>query len=65
MIANARQQKELSLALENIEAALKEKSEEIVSEHLRAANRSLARIMGSIDIEEVLGNIFSSFCIGK
>ncbi len=65
LISNARQQKELCGALENIEAALQEKSEEIISEHLRQASRNLSRIMGTIDVEEILGNIFSSFCIGK
>jgi len=65
LISNARQAKELEEALTNIENALHEKSEEIIGEHLRNANRSLERIIGKIDIEEVLGNIFSSFCIGK
>ena len=45
--------------------ALEEKSEEIISEHLRQAIRSLERIIGNIDVEDVLDNIFSNFCIGK
>ena len=65
IVLNLRQAKELEEAQQNITKALEEKSEEIISEHLRQAIRSLERIIGNIDIEEVLGNIFSSFCIGK
>ena len=65
IILNLRQAKELEEAERNITKALEEKSEEIISEHLRQANRSLERIIGNIDVEEVLGNIFSNFCIGK
>ena len=65
IIMNLRQAKELEEALLNITRALEDKSEEIISEHLRQANRSLERIIGNIDVEEVLGNIFSNFCIGK
>ena len=65
IILNLRQAKELEEAQRNITKALEEKSEEIISEHLRQANRSLERIIGNIDVEEVLGNIFANFCIGK
>ncbi len=65
IVLNLRQAKELEEAEHNITKAIEEKSEEIISEHLRQANRSLERIIGNIDVEEVLGNIFSSFCIGK
>ena len=57
--------KELEEAERNITKALEEKSEEIISEHLRQANRSLERIIGNIDVEEILSSIFSNFCIGK
>ena len=65
IILNLRQAKELEEAELNITKALEEKAEEIISEHLRQANRSLERIIGNIDVEEILGNIFSNFCIGK
>ena len=65
IILNLRQAKELEDAELSLTKALEEKSEEIISEHLRQANRSLERIIGNIDIEDVLGNIFSKFCIGK
>ncbi|MDA9708722.1 tRNA uridine-5-carboxymethylaminomethyl(34) synthesis GTPase MnmE [Alphaproteobacteria bacterium] len=65
IISNLRQAKELEEAERNITKALEEKSEEIISEHLRQANRSLERIIGNIDVEEILSSIFSNFCIGK
>ena len=62
---NMRQANELKEAVLYLTYALEVNTEEILAEHLRQANRSLERIIGNIDIEEVLGNIFSSFCIGK
>jgi len=38
---------------------------ELVSEDLRGALRCLDGIVGRVDVEDVLGRIFSSFCIGK
>ena len=38
---------------------------ELVAEELRAANTALGRITGRIDVEDILGAIFSRFCIGK
>ncbi|PRD37166.1 UNVERIFIED_CONTAM: mnmE [Trichonephila clavipes] len=38
---------------------------ELVAESLRAASRSLDMLIGRIGVEDVLGEIFSSFCIGK
>ena len=38
---------------------------ELAAEDYRCAADSLGRITGQIDAEELLGSIFSSFCIGK
>lgn len=38
---------------------------ELVSEDLRLAARSLGRITGAVDVEDLLDRIFSEFCIGK
>ena len=39
--------------------------EEIIAEKVRLAMESMDRLVGRIDIEDVLGTIFSRFCIGK
>ncbi|OCW57341.1 tRNA uridine-5-carboxymethylaminomethyl(34) synthesis GTPase MnmE [Hoeflea olei] len=38
---------------------------EIRAEQLRAAGNTLGRITGTVDVEDLLGVIFSEFCIGK
>jgi tRNA modification GTPase len=38
---------------------------ELAAEELRLAARSLGRIAGRVDVEDVLDRIFASFCIGK
>ena len=54
-------------ALEALERALdpNEQALELVAEDLRLAARALERIAGRIDVEEVLGEIFSRLCVGK
>ena len=41
------------------------KGEELVAEELRAAADSLGRLLGRVDVEDVLDVIFREFCIGK
>jgi tRNA modification GTPase len=46
--------------------ALREDSQlELRAEELRRAGEAFGRIAGTVDVEEVLGVIFSEFCIGK
>ncbi len=35
------------------------------AEDLRLATRALGKIVGNVDVEEILGTIFNDFCIGK
>jgi tRNA modification GTPase len=38
---------------------------ELIAEDLRAARFALERLIGTVDVEDILGDIFSRFCIGK
>ena len=38
---------------------------ELVAEDVRLASRQLSGLIGEIGVEEILGAVFSSFCIGK
>ena len=42
-----------------------EKSSELAAEDLRLAARSLGRVIGEIDVEDILDVVFRDFCIGK
>ena len=52
-------QKALSLMTLQIEET------ELIAEHVRLAEHALQRLIGRIDIEDVLDRIFSTFCVGK
>ena len=39
--------------------------DELAAEHLRIAARSLGRLLGRVDVEDILDVIFREFCIGK
>ncbi len=68
LVTRERQRKALTEALKRLETALDVAAtgkEELVAEELRMAANALGRITGRIGVEEVLGEIFRSFCIGK
>jgi len=39
--------------------------EELAAEELRMAARSLGRLLGRVDVEDILDVIFREFCVGK
>lgn len=39
--------------------------DELAADELRTAVRALDSLIGKVDVEDILGEIFSSFCIGK
>lgn len=69
ILTNVRHKQALSLALESLQAALNSLvrglSSEFVALDLRAALDHLGEIIGEVTTEDILGNIFSKFCIGK
>lgn len=65
--ARARHRSLLASALLHLESALQNSTRpiEIRSESLRLSARELGRITGFVDPDDLLGVIFSEFCIGK
>ena len=52
-------------ALKNVQKFDLNINPEITSEHLRIVAKEIGNITNIIDVEEILDDIFSSFCIGK
>jgi tRNA modification GTPase len=57
--------RETVAALHGAHQAAQEGREEIMAEQLRLAARALGRLLGRVDVEDVLDVIFRDFCIGK
>ncbi|MDX8508505.1 tRNA uridine-5-carboxymethylaminomethyl(34) synthesis GTPase MnmE [Mesorhizobium captivum] len=55
----------LKEAKDFLAAALSGQSQELRAEELRLATDRLGRIVGAVDVEDMLDVIFSQFCIGK
>jgi len=66
-LTRARHRRRLQDVLAAVQAAQGRLSSapELAGEDLRRAADALARITGEIGVEEVLGEVFASFCIGK
>jgi tRNA modification GTPase len=69
VVTNARHAQALEICSEELTLILNGISQgltgDLLSFHLRSGIAALAAITGEIDNEEVLGHIFSKFCIGK
>jgi len=64
-LTRARHRHALIEAATALDRALQTDEPELMAEDLRLALRSLGRITGRVDIEELLDVIFRDFCIGK
>ena len=69
VVSNSRHYEALTAARESLEHALAGMDEglpaDLLSEEIRPVIRHLGEITGQITTDEILGNIFSKFCIGK
>lgn len=67
LVTRARQRDLLVRASDSLRRSLElvEEGEELAAEELRAAAYALGRLLGRVDVEDVLGAIFQKFCVGK
>ena len=67
LIGRERQRKLLQQTADLLRRSMSEvgRGEEFVAEDLRSAAQSLGRLLGRVDVEDVLDAIFRDFCIGK
>lgn len=66
VLTRARHRQALEEAAHSLEASLSHFSKpELAAEELRRVLRSIGRITGHVDLEELLDAIFKDFCVGK
>lgn len=65
LVTRARQREALEGALAHLHRAQVTQADELLAEDLRLAARALDRVVGRVDVEDVLDALFRSFCIGK
>lgn len=67
LISRARQRKLLQETAVSLQRCISVvgKGEELAAEELRAAAQSLGRLLGRVDVEDILDVIFREFCVGK
>jgi len=65
MLTRERHRVALRNCRDHLLAAAEASADELMAEDLRRAAWQLGRLVGRIDIEDILGQIFSEFCIGK
>lgn len=66
-VTRERHRRRLEEALVSVEAGRRalEIAPEMAGDDLRRAAEALARVTGAIGVEDILGEVFSTFCIGK
>jgi tRNA modification GTPase len=67
LITRERHRKMLNLTLYSLNEIMKLNSlqDDLVAEGLRSAATAIGRLIGRIDVEDVLDAVFRDFCIGK
>jgi tRNA modification GTPase len=67
LIARERQRQLLRETLDLLQRNIRDpkRGEELIAEDLRAASQLLGRLLGRVDVEDILDKIFRDFCIGK
>jgi len=67
LIGRERQRKLLEQTAVSLERSISvlQRGEEFAAEELRVAANSLGRLLGRVDVEDILDVIFRDFCIGK
>ncbi|MBR1648001.1 MAG: tRNA uridine-5-carboxymethylaminomethyl(34) synthesis GTPase MnmE [Alphaproteobacteria bacterium] len=65
LITRQRYREILSDVLQNLNLFDLSSPIELCAEDIRLAARSIGKITGAVEVEEILDNIFGSFCIGK
>lgn len=66
-VTRERHRRRLTEARDSVVAARSAlaKAPEMAGDDLRRAAQALARVTGAVDVEDVLGEVFATFCIGK
>ncbi len=67
LVTRARQRRLLEAVASALHRAgeIRGGAEEIVAEELRVAAHALGRLVGRVDVEDILDKIFRDFCVGK
>ncbi len=65
LITRIRYRTSLEVCLENLNNFSLDKEIELAAEDIRLACRSIGEITGQVKVNEILDNIFGTFCIGK
>ena len=55
----------LSNCMSELNQAIKEQQIDLKAEHIRLATENIGNITGEVYFNELLDEIFSSFCLGK